>query len=265
MLKLNKKSLSALEQQIYFLSQGAKNNIITYDTIRSWRLADENVINVILSRMCKKGWLTRLKKGVYLLSGYGKGIVDIFYTAQFVYSGYLAFSTALYLHKLIDEMPFTIYIATKGISASKHFGEYNIKAVSLGKRATGMQLIGDYWISTIPKTLYDCFHFPEYGGGYSRILKSVHSSKMNEKQWDEFINYVKKFDSDASCQKIGYLLDLLKKTNVDIPSFVLSYLQKRVRSVVSIGKRKAKGKFNKKWKIIDHIGEQTLLSWWYHG
>jgi predicted transcriptional regulator of viral defense system len=264
MLKLNKRSLSALEQQIYFLSQGAKNNIITYDTIRSWGLADENVLNVVLSRMCKKGWFTRIKRGVYLLSGYGKGIVDIFYTAQFVYPGYLAFSTALYLHKLIDEMPFTIYIATKEISGSKNLGEYTIKAVSLGKRAIGIQRIGDYWISTIPKTLYDCLHFPEYGGGYSRILKSIHSAKMNEKQWEEFIDYVKKFDSDASCQKIGYLLDLLKKTRMNIPSSVFSYLQKRVKSVVLLGKG-TKGKFNKKWKIVDRIGEQTLLSWWYRG
>ena len=262
MSNLNK--LSGLEQNIYFLSAEALHSIIAYDTIKSWGLAGKGVLDVTLSRMCKKGWLVRLKRGVYLVSKPSGAVPeDALYAAQSIFGGYIGFSTALNLHGLMDEMPFTIYLVTESISKSKQLGDYLVKAVALGKRAVGMERKGAYLVSNIPKSIYDSFYLPEYGGGYASVLKAIHLSRMGNAQWKEFVFYLGKFSSGAFCQKIGYMLELLKKTKIKIPAFVFQYLAKRVRSVVILGA--GKGAYNKKWRVVDAIGEQALLSWWYHG
>lgn len=259
------KALSGLESRIYLFASQSKGGIITRDIIESWGLAGKKVLDVILSRMARKGWLLRLKRGVYLVQKPGeKGVVpDVYCASQLIFRGYIAFSTALYLHGLSDEVPFTVYIATVKTSKKKKLGKIEIKAVALEKRALGTTEYKGYFISTVPKTIYDCLHIPEYGGGYPKILKAVHLAKMKREQWNEFIGYIERFESDAFCQKVGYLLTMLKKTKTKIPASVLAYLKKRVKSVVKLGK--GKGKFNRGWRVVDAIGEKTLLAWWLHG
>lgn len=254
--------LSHLEQKIYFLAKDAKYKIITYDIISSWGIAKENTLKFILHSLCKKGWFYHLKKGVYIVQPpFAKKIhiEDPFYTAQMLFNGYLAFSSALYIHHLIDEIPFTIFIGTKNQSKTKIIGEYEYKAVSLDKRAVGSIKIKDYFVSSIPKTIYDCFYLPEYAGSYSRVLKAVFDARMSDKQWKEFLIYVKKFSSGAFCQKVGYMLSLLDKK---IPDFVFLYLKTKVKSIIYL-QGKEKGEYNEEWKIIDNIGKENLLSWLY--
>lgn len=263
MSKLN--GLSGLEQEVYFKASEAMHRIVTHETILSWGIAGKGVINVILSNMCKKGWLIRLKRGVYMVGGPKGGLEDVFYAAQTIFDGYLGFSTALNLHGLMDELPFTVYVVTVKVSGSRRLGSHEIKAVALGKRALGIERKGDYWISSVPKTIYDSLYLPEYGGGYPLALKAIHLAKMDEAGWGEFLSYVEKFESDASCQKTGYLLELLsRKTGTPVPDSVIERLGKSVRSVVYLGKGKG-GVYDKKWKLVDCIGEGRLLSWWHGG
>lgn len=249
-------------QKIYLLSQKARHKIITFDIIESWKLTNRNTLRVIMHNLCKKGLFFRLKKGVYVVQPpFTKNIVieDPFYTAQHLYNGYIGFASALYLHGLIDEIPFTVYIVTQTKSAAKRIGEYEYKSVALRGRAFGEIRKDEYVISSIPKTIYDCFYLPIFAGSYSKILQAIYRARMNKEQWNKFLDYVEKED-DKFCQRIGYMLSLLR---IRVP--ILSKLRKHVKAAIKLDPGSGKGELNKQWKIIDNIGKKQLLSWWHYG
>lgn len=255
-------SLSNLEEKVYFAALEAE--LVSFETIKSWGICSNGTLKVVLHHLVKKGYFQRIKKGLYAAKKRGIEIHDAFLFAQNLYSGYLAFSTALYIHKLSEELPFTIFVATKERSEERSFGNYIIKAVALDKRLMGAGKKEGTVASTIPKTIYDCFHLPQYAAAFANVLKAVYNAKMSEEQWKEFLYYVNKFESHGFCQRAGYMLSLVKKeTKLDVPDFILNYMKSKIKYSVSLGK--GKGIYIKEWKIEDCIGKEKLLSWWYHG
>ncbi|MBI4162877.1 MAG: hypothetical protein HY513_04285 [Candidatus Aenigmarchaeota archaeon] len=256
-------SLSNIEEKVYFAS--LDSGAVKFETIKTWGIASNGTMKVVMHNLVKKGYFQRIKKGVYIAKKPGEPpLLDALYIAENIYKGYLAFSTALFIHKLAEELPFSIYIATKYASYQRTEGAYKIKAVAMGNRLLGTTKVDDYNVSTMPKTIYDCFHLPQYSGGYPNILKAVFNAKMNEKQWKEFMRYVEKFRSYAFCQRTGYMLSLLKKeTKINIPDSVINFMEAQVKYDVALGN--GKGNYIKKWNLTDSLGRGKLLSWWYHG
>ncbi len=257
-------SLSNLEEKVYFAALRAEGTV-TFETIESWSICSHGTLKVVVHNLVKKEYFQRIKKGVYIAKKPdGSSLQDALLLAQNLFNGYLAFSSALYIHKLSEELPFTIFVATNSQSREKQFGNYIVKSAALGNRLLGTTKIEGYVTSTIPKTIYDCFHLPQYAGGYANILKAVFTAKMTEKQWKEFMQYVAKFEHFAFCQRVGYMLSLLKKeTKINMPDFVLSYMKSKIKYNINLGE--GKGLNIKDWKLEDSIGKEKLLSWWYHG
>ncbi|MEW5955539.1 MAG: hypothetical protein AB1626_03315, partial [Candidatus Micrarchaeota archaeon] len=123
----------SLEQRVHSLARQAKHAIFSVEEAKSWRLCSDRVLRVVLARMLRKGLVKRLARGLYFappLEQRNAAPDDLLYAAQLAYGGYLAFATALYLHRLTDEFPFTIFVATRGKSGSKRFGEVEVRAVA---------------------------------------------------------------------------------------------------------------------------------------
>jgi len=83
--------------------------------------------------------------------------------------------------------------------------------------------------------------------------------------WDEFLRYVKRFASNNLCQKLGYLLSLMAKTDYRIPKIVLSYLESRAKAKIRLDQNRSGGTLVAQWQVYDNIGEKKLLTWWLHG
>lgn len=257
-------TLSPLEQKIYFAARDAKEGVITLDVIKSWKLTDEATLRLIIHNMQKKGWLIRLKRGIYLIGELGKVVIsDPFVISTYIFNGYVAFSSALYIHRLTDIIPFDIYVATESKIGIKVIGNYSFKALPLGKRAFGSEKLGNYVVSTVPKTIYDCLHKPLLAGGLPAVLKAIFEARMGRSQWKEFLYYAKRFEKDSFYQRLGYLLSLLPRKTPEIKEIIL-LCKKRVKSKTYLLGRK-NGVYFKEWKIIDNEGRERLLSWWYHG
>lgn len=264
------RNLSGLEQQLYFVAREAKHGIATVGVLAGLRLCSRQTLHVMLNRMVRKKWLVRVKRGIYAVApDYfqpARGVEDVFYTAQLVYPGYLAFSTALYLHGLLEETPFTLYVATNDVSGKKVMpGGFEVQAVALGRTAVGAQhKEGGYALSTKAKTLFDCLRFPEYAGGYSRITNAFFTARLHNAEWREFARYFQAFASKALAQKTGYLLELLAaKASVRVPRFLERVLKEKSGSkkVVLNGVGGAAVSESKQWRVIDCIGERRLLHW----
>jgi predicted transcriptional regulator of viral defense system len=257
--------LSKQEQMIFNIISSA--DIISNDEIKeAFPKLKTYQINKICSNLSSKGYLYYLKKGAYLVQKKASSIPVIknpYEVALALFKGYIGFSSALRVYDLIDYEPFTIFVITRKKSMEKRIGEYTFKSVAMGEKAVGIVHYRGVYISSLPKTFFDCFYKPQYSGGYSTITKALYDVDLN---WWEFIKY---FDSASAslCQRTGYILELLKEeTDKKIPKEVLHYFRKRIKNNTKLlPSGKARGKYMKEWMVMDNLGKENILSWWYHG
>ncbi len=270
-LKFTTEPLSHLEQKIYLLLESEGKNVFSVQDLKEFKLPiKDGHVRVLLHRLEKKGWITSVRKGIYLrlpaeAAVEGKVYLeDPFAVALKVFDGYLAFQSALRVHGLSEYQSFTVFVATKNKSETLSLlGQYEIKAIKVGKRYVGSEEKDNYRVSSLAKTFFDCFYHPQHAGGYSEVLKALHACEKMD--WNEFLSYFEKFASNSFCQKVGYLLTLLQETGYEVPVSVIDYLKKRVRVKTRFSPRISGGKLNKEWLVIDNIGKEELLSWWLHG
>ncbi|MGC8516828.1 MAG: type IV toxin-antitoxin system AbiEi family antitoxin domain-containing protein, partial [Candidatus Acidifodinimicrobium sp.] len=92
-----KNNMSHQEQEIYFSLE--PGNIYDTKLIKELVNLKRGGLPIFLSRLVKKGWLTRLKRGVYEVNfPYEKTQTDAFLIALNIFGGYLGFSSALYVY-----------------------------------------------------------------------------------------------------------------------------------------------------------------------
>ncbi len=254
--------LSPLEQMIYHII--SKSDIIrSEEVIDLFPEKDPSSIRNVLSSLNKKGYLHRLKRGTYAVTPDRTILMsDILKISTQIYNGYLAFSTALRVHNLIDYETFTIFIATRDKSRTIRMGEYDLRYVSLGKRATGMIMKEGLWVSDLEKTIFDCIYRSDLAGGYNNITKAIFLSKNLD--WDNLLDHMTGHASDPMMQRTGYLLDILRDTTgLDIPNNISINLQKRVRYPTRMAPSgPGTGIYSTKWKVQDNMGIDALMGWY---
>ena len=140
-------------------------------------------------------------------------------------------------------------------------GNYEMRAISMGKKAEGLTLYSGYYVSNIEKTFFDCFYKPQYSGGYETITKAL--TLVDRLEWKGFIGYFKKHSSSSLCQRTGYILDLMKEElDHNIPDHVIRYFQSRVKMKSRlIPTAPSKGRYISRWKLMDNLGVDTILGW----
>ncbi len=269
--KFTTRPLSHREQQLYLTLESEGQSVFKIGDLKELGLSFSYAhLRVLVQRLEAKGWLTPLGKGVYLrlpasaALGGKVYLEDPFTVALKLFRGYLAFHSALKIHGLSEYELFTVYVATRNKSQTIALLEqYEIKAVTFRQRYAGYETKDGYVVSTVAKTFFDCFFHPRYAGGYAEVLKSLQSCRTMD--WHEFMKYMKKFASDNLCQKIGYLLSLLTKTDYDVPRAVMRSLKSRANVKTRLDPTRTGGTFIQEWQLYDNIGERKLLSWWLHG
>jgi predicted transcriptional regulator of viral defense system len=180
---MKEKTTDLLRQAI----EKSPGQLARLDVLRSLRLCDDATLNTLLSRLGREGRILRLKRGLYSANP----VQDPFLAAQALFGGYLGYTSALYLHGLIAEVPFEVLVVTQRKSAQKTVGVYSFRAISMGPRAIGFQTKGPYTLSTPAKTLYDCLRLPSYSVELDKLLDAYASRGLSHKERAEFNDYVK--------------------------------------------------------------------------
>ncbi|NYZ73660.1 hypothetical protein H0O00_00800 [Candidatus Micrarchaeota archaeon] len=177
--------LDSVSLKILQAVENSPAGIASLDVLKSLGLCGAKSLRTILSRLGKSGRIIRLKRGVYSASP----MRDAFACAQSAFNGYLGFSSALYLHKLITEVPFTITVVTTNVSAMKKIGEYEFRAVALKEKAVGFERKGPYVVSSRAKTLFDCAYLPRYSVPMEKLVQAYRSARLSDEEWREFDSY----------------------------------------------------------------------------
>ncbi|MDG6220574.1 MAG: hypothetical protein QCI38_03900 [Candidatus Thermoplasmatota archaeon] len=261
-----KNYLTGREQEIYASIRFAY--VVKVEEVRDiFPELSQGMLHKLLSSMAAKGYLYRVKRGLYLVHKEPSSspvVEDPYKLALSLFNGYIGFSSALKLHGLIEYEPFTILVATPDRSATRELGNYTFRAVSLGEKAVGLDLRDGLYISNIEKTFFDCFYKPQHGGGYGTVTRALYEQETMD--WDGFMRYFEQFASPGLCQRTGYVLDKMKEElGFRVPDNVLSRLQGMESGTTKlIPSSLSRGKYSSKWNVLDNAGHGAVLGW-YHG
>ena len=181
--------MDKLVERLVNAVQTSPGGIAMLETLESLKLCDGFTLKTTLSRLSKSGKLIRLKRGVYSANP----IRDAFAAAQSTYNGYIGFSGALYVHRLVTELPFTITVVTINKSASKAFGMYEFRSVALKEKAIGFEDINGLTVSTKAKTLFDCIYLERYSVEMDKLINAYRTAALNREELKEFESYVDRF------------------------------------------------------------------------
>jgi len=224
-----------------------KAGIAEFRVLDSLGLTSANSLRVTLNRLVKAGEFFNPARGVYVSRD-----ADPFSVATALKPGYLSLGTALYLHHLIEEYPFTIYVASTG-RGSFRLGEHELRYFK-AKSYSGLVEM-PYKMASVEKAICDCLLHADLVG-YAKIAKALHNSKITAK---EFIS-VSDGEGGAFFQRLGYTLSLLPARSRE-KNALMAHCKKKVRANAYLQGR-GKGRYVPEWKLIDNVGEKVILSWW---
>ncbi|MCL5099797.1 MAG: hypothetical protein M1158_01605 [Candidatus Marsarchaeota archaeon] len=215
--------------------------------LASLSLTSENSLRVTLSRLAASGEIYNPIRGVYISKG-----ADMFWVACRLYPGYISLSTALYIHHLTEEFPFTIFVASE-VRKSVEMGNIEF-AYFKAKDYLGVEK-GAYDVASVEKTVCDSLR---HGAlvNFQTLAKALYFADIKA---DVVLDLSENEDS-AFFQRLGYLLSILPRLDKEKRKLLME-CKKRVKANAYLCGR-SKGVYIPKWKIIDNIGKEVLLSWW---
>lgn len=216
----------------------------------------------LLKALVRKGWVLKVRKGVYALvpmeagdrGAEGFAVDRLVVASSLVEPYYIGYWSALNYHGLTDQIPAAVYVATTKPRASRQVMGYPIKFVTLpsrkffgsedvevGKAAVRM--------STVEKTIVDCLDHPEHCGGVDTVASALffNQADINIKT---LVTLARKIGNSAVLKRLGFLAEVL-----GIGDLAKAIARAELKSGYSpldpsIPRR---GKFVEKWKIIANV------------
>ncbi|MBD3155382.1 MAG: hypothetical protein GF368_01880, partial [Candidatus Aenigmarchaeota archaeon] len=163
-------------------------------------------------------------------------------------SYYIGYWSALNYHGLTDEIPNTVFVATK--KAKKPLEILNSKFYFV--KLTEKKFFGyrkfeiegkKVNVSDKEKTIADCLDHPEHAGGIDEIAKSIF---FNHEELDFNIieDYLIKMGNSAALKRLGYILEIC---GIDY-EIDKSELSKGFNLLDTLSPKK--GEYNKDWLLI---------------
>ncbi len=255
------------KKSAYLLSKLSENNLnlFTLDDALTILKERKNSVNKLLHDLTKSKWLFRINRGKYLILPLEAGAESKFTEHEFVLSSslispyYISYWSALNHYGWTEQVSKTIFIVTTKRKLKREIMGLTFKFITLNKtKFFGFKTIqiNNHPINLAEKekAIVDCLDQPRNCGGIVEVIKAIDEAK-SELDVSKLLSYVKKMKNSAILNRLGYILELLEIKAEVKPSKFYVFLDP-----VS----KKKGTYCKKWKIIENIPKEELLSWREH-
>ena len=247
--------LTKLEQRILNLTK--QGDVLTIENLyklnKVLKFAAEGTIKESAFNMVKKGLLIRLKRGRYLVVKAPENY-DPLLVANYLFDGYIAISSALFVYGYDQTRSFVIWGTTSSRKRIRKIREYTYISLPMGKLTSGFTYHDGYKVSTVAKTVFDCVYNLHYLDDLKPLFDMIR--EMDEKDFDEMISYVDLAENSSFAQRIGFVLE-----KAGAPKYVSSELQRRAGNSAAKLDKKAKEyiNYNKKWSVFDNINIARFL------
>lgn len=251
MNKKHTKTLSGKELELIEKLIANHGNVVTFDMIfeKLRKNTEKQIVKNFVSNLVKKGWLIRIKKGVFAISDIsGRGSIELsqLTIAQIIdQSSYISFEAALQHHGLFDQYLRVISSIGKKRTYTKKFSDWSFKYIKVKKELFGnfneYNIDGHLLkIASKEKVIIDFLTYRRNSHDFDLVIEKL-KSYSHEFKLDNIINISKKC-SITTQRILGVILDL-----VEIDSSKLHNIVKSNRNHSCI--RSSSNIFNAKWRI----------------
>ena len=271
------RTLSQNEARVVLDLEWRGQKTITLADVRAALDATDEYARYVAHRLVKKGWLERLRPGLFQLVPAERGREGIADThpltagAVLVEPYFFSFGTACTHHRLTEQSFSEVYIACR----VRHRPE-----TIRGKRYVFVQLPEERYfghketsvlghvvrMATVERALLDALDRPRYAGGIGEVSRMVGRGAARL-SWDRLLEFAGRWEQSAIVQRLGYLLDV---HGAEVPLAVREQLLGLVspKAKVHIGSRRrfsTAGKLVRPWNVVENVPRDVLLEARDHG
>ena len=233
-------------------------------------MADNYVVEA-LHHLSNTGWISRLKRGLYVISSSFPGMTPVheFEIAMaLVQPSAISHWSAFHFHGMTEQIPRKVYITTtQAVPISRAVKIRNKNHRSFSREINGIlyefikikpeRFFGfkDFWVGEVKititdpeRTLIDGLISPKYFGGWAEIY-SAFESHLSSLDLAKMISYSLQLDA-VIAKRLGWIME-----KVGVEDTILQKLEsvpiKGFRVLDSSGPRK--GTCNKRWMIQENL------------
>ena len=235
-------------------------------------LGSETSARKVIRNLLRKGWLSRIVGGRYMLlppehgpDNLGENNI-LALAAAAVEPSYIGWWSAAAYHGFTTQKPMTVFVAVLRQTSTKTIEGGEVRFVSVAPRKFfGHEIYKVYdrsvSISTPVKTLIDCVDRPDLAGGPAELARIVHSALAKISPEDALAAALE-MKSKAVLQRLGFLSDLVGRPLPDdvrqklrdaVPKKYRSHFGRAVRRDGDIG-------YVAEWGLHVNARREDLLS-----
>jgi len=235
-------------------------------------LGSEPTARKVIRNLLRKGWLTRLVGGRYMVLPPEHGPENlgennpIALAAAAAEPSYIGWWSAAAFHGFTTQKPMTVTVAVLRQIPARAIEGTEVRFIKIAPRKfSGFKSYNVYGrnaaISDPEKTVVDCIDRPDLAGGPAELARIVYSA-MGEIDHDKLVTAALAMKSTALLQRLGFLTELVGKP---LPE----ELRLKLRSAIPKSRRSIFGRQKRKegdigyiaaWGVFVHARRSDLLS-----
>ena len=205
------------DQFLARLAAQGKTIFSTAEAEAAW--TGKTPIGLVLHRLERKGWLRRLERGVYLLVPLEAGPERNWTESPLVIAPHLvrpaaaAYWSALHYWQLTEQIPRVTFVQTTRRKQPVEIMGMRFRFVTVKDEwffgVVQRTLDGKaFAITDREKTLIDCAHRPDLGGGIGQLAQALEAGS-SQIDWPKLDGYLKRWGGGAVVKRLGYLAERL--------------------------------------------------------
>jgi predicted transcriptional regulator of viral defense system len=265
------RTLSKNEARVVLDLEWRNKKTVTLAELREALGASESYARKLAHGLVKKGWLERLRPGLFQLVPASRGREGVADTnplaagAVLVSPYFYSFGTACTHHGLTDQVFSEVYLACPvqrrpvtirdkryvfvHVPEPRFFGFEEISVLGHAVR-----------MATLERALLDAIDRPRHTGGMGEVSR-IALRAASKASWGGLLELAGRLGSSALVQRLGYLMDL---HGVEVPDDVRAALLELVRphSKIQLGPRRkwgTGGKLATPWNVVENVSRSVLL------
>lgn len=265
------RTLSENEAKVVLDLEWRGQRIVRLADLREKLGGSEGHARVLAHRLVKKGWLERLRPGLFQLVPAERGREGVADThpltvgAALVDPYFFSFGTACTHHGLTEQTFAEVYLACQERRRVETIrGKRYVFVYVPAQRFFGFQgasvLNESVQMATIERALLDAIDRPRYAGGVGEVSR-IAARAAPRLSWAALLELLRKWRSSALVQRLGYFLDL---HGAEVPDAVRGALLELVRphSKIQLASRRkwgTTGKLVRPWNVVENVPRDVLL------
>jgi predicted transcriptional regulator of viral defense system len=225
-------------------------------------LGSEPTARKVIRNLIRKGWLTRLVGGRYMLLPPEHGPENlgennpIALAAAAAEPSCVGWWSAAAFHGFTTQKPMTVTVATQRQMPARTIEGTEVRFIKISPRKFfGFKKYSVYGrnpaITEPEKTVIDCIDRPDLAGGPAELTRIVYSA-LGEIDHDKLITVAMAMKSTALLQRLGFLTDLTGRK-------LAQELRSRLRSAIPNSRRSIFGRRERKDGDIGYVAEWGLF------